>query len=237
MKIAIDLHIHSGLSPCSEKDMTPNNIIAMASIKGLDAIAITDHNSVKNLSAFAKVAQQNNILFIPGVEVTTKEEVHLIGLFRDLEGALEFQKVLDDQLPKIPNNKKVFGPQLVYNELDEVVDEYSFLLLNAINLNIHETIKAINKVNGVAIPAHINRKSFSILSNLGFISPELGITTVEITQSCDYPLLEKKHPYLEHLIKISNSDAHDLGSLLERESFIEVSELSVEAVINFLSKK
>ncbi|MBM7613566.1 PHP domain-containing protein [Alkaliphilus hydrothermalis] len=236
MKIAVDLHIHSGLSPCSEDDMTPNNIVGMAKLKGLDAIAITDHNSVKNLKAFTKVAEENGLILIPGVEVTTKEEVHLVGLFEDLEGALLFQEVLDQHLPKIPNNKKVFGSQCLYNEMDEIIGEYEHLLINAISLNIEDTVREIRSAKGIVFPAHINRRGFSILTNLGFIPPEFGFNTVEITESCDYSALEHKHSYLNKFIKIRNSDAHNLGNLLEREFFLEVDELSVKGVIKALSK-
>lgn len=220
MMLAADLHLHSGLSPCSDNDMTPNNVIHMAQLKGLDVIAITDHNSTKNLQSFVKVSQKNNITLIPGVEITTKEEVHLLALFHNLSQASRFQEVLDETLPKIPNNTKLFGNQYIYDEEDNILDDYSIMLISAISLTLQETIKEIINIGGIPIPAHIDRQSFSILSNLGFISPELPFQLVEITKACDYGKLEGRHPYLSNYKKIISSDAHRLGDISERSFFI-----------------
>ncbi|SCY16377.1 PHP domain-containing protein [Alkaliphilus peptidifermentans] len=237
MKVAYDFHIHSGLSPCSEDDMTPNNVVNMAILKGLDAIAITDHNSTLNVEAFTKVASDKKLIIIPGIEVSTKEEVHLIGLFRSLDEAKVFQGIIDQALPKTKNNAKVFGNQLLYNEKDEVIGEYDRLLFNAISLTVEDVVDEVNRLKGIVIPAHIDRNSFSILSNLGFISPALGLTTVEITSGCDINSIEAKHKYLNKYRKIANSDAHNLEAILERQSFLDVKELSCEEIINVLRNK
>ncbi len=235
--IAVDLHIHSGLSPCAENDMTPNNIINMAKIKGLDAIAITDHNSTKNLTSFMKVAQKHNIICIPGVEITTKEEVHILALFSNLTEAMKIQEVLDDRLPKIKNNINIFGNQYIYDENDNIIEEYSRLLINSINLGLMETIDEILRIGGVAIPAHIDRHSFSIISNLGFISPDLELQVVEISRHCNYGNLLKRHPYLVDYKCICNSDAHDLGSILERSSLINTVSRDISEILAELCKK
>lgn len=231
MIIAVDLHIHSGLSPCADKDMTPNNIVNMARLKGLDAIAVTDHNTTRNLASIAEIAKNNNLIFIPGIEITTKEEVHLIALFCDTTSALDFQKVLDAKLPNIQNKPRVFGNQYVYNEADEIVDEVQSLLLNAINLSLEEVIEEVKNRGGIIIPAHVDRESFSIITNLGFISPELGFSAIEITAQCQYDLLEEKYPYLKSYMRIISSDAHCLSAILEREFFLEVEELNVSSII------
>ncbi|WP_026475928.1 PHP domain-containing protein [Alkaliphilus transvaalensis] len=236
MKIAVDLHIHSGLSPCSEEDMTPNNIIGMAKLKGLDAISITDHNCLKNIPAFTQVAEEKRLLLIPGVEITTKEDVHLLGYFRDLESALNFQQFIENNLIVMAYHEKIFGRQLLYNQYDEIIGEYPSLLLNATKLTLREAIDAIKKFNGISIPAHIDRGSYSILSNLGFIPPDLLINTVELTTSCRYSSLVEKHPYLSKYKKIKSSDAHQLGDILEREVYLEVEELSISGVIEALEK-
>ncbi|SDK58849.1 PHP domain-containing protein [Natronincola ferrireducens] len=231
MTIAVDLHIHSGLSPCSSNDMTPNNIIQMAVLKGLDAIAITDHNSTKNLRSFVNVAKKHNIICIPGIEITTKEEVHLLALFQNISAALEFQLILDDTLPKAPNSPKLFGNQYIYDEDDNIVEDYNYLLINAINLPLKEIIREIKGLGGIPIPAHIDRNSFSILSNLGFISPDFCLKTVEITKNCDYTNLTKRHPYLAKYNKIISSDAHALGEILEREFFIKTSSKKIQDIL------
>ncbi|MBN4069507.1 MAG: phosphoesterase [Alkaliphilus sp.] len=236
MKLAIDLHIHSGLSPCADISMTPNNIVNMARLKGLDVIAITDHNSTKNLRTTWEIARKTDIIFVPGVELTTKEEVHVVCLFDSLEKAEYFQQVLDKNIVNIKNRVDVFGHQHIYNINDEIVDEYELMLMNATELSLENAIMQVKELNGVLIPAHIDRNSFSILSNLGFISPELEISTVEISNNCNYDELEKKHPYLNKYRKIVNSDAHVLGDILERTSFIEVEKKNAKSVLKKFKK-
>lgn len=220
--IAVDLHIHSGLSPCADNNMTPNNIINMARVKGLDAIAITDHNSTKNLKSFTEVAKKNNIICIPGVEVTTREEVHILAYFNQISKAAKFQEILDDTLPKIKNKTNIFGNQYVFDDEDNILYDYNTLLISGIKLNLKETIDEIIRIGGTPIPAHIDRNSYSILSNLGFIPPDLQIKTVEITQKCDFNALLKKYPILANYRRIINSDAHSLGDILERQFFIDM---------------
>lgn len=231
MDLAVDLHIHSGLSPCADNAMTPNNIVQMAKLKGLDAIAITDHNSTKNLNSFIKVANAHDMICIPGVEITTKEEVHLLGLFKNLNTVLKFQDILDDTLPRIKNKTKLFGHQYIYDENDNIVGEYNHLLLNAINLPLKETIDEIKKLDGIPIPAHIDRNSFSILSNLGFISPELDLRVIEISKNCRYNDLLAMYPYLKKYKKIQTSDAHCLGEILERNFFVKTKFKKVEEIL------
>ena len=237
MNIAVDLHIHSGLSPCADKDMTPNNIVNMACLKGLDAIAVTDHNSTRNLPSIAKVAEKNNLILIPGIEVTSREEVHLLALFVDLAAALDFQRLLDASLPQVENKARVFGNQYVYDEEDRIIDEIKVLLLNAVNLSIEDVIREVRDRGGIVIPAHVNRESFSIITNLGFISSHLGFSTIEITGNCEYDTLEKLYPYLREYKKLRSSDAHNLSDILEREVFIEVEEQNISSIINALKGK
>ncbi|AOY76840.1 PHP domain-containing protein [Clostridium formicaceticum] len=231
MMVAVDLHIHSGLSPCADNDMTPNNIIHMAQLKEIEAIAITDHNSTKNLESFMQVGEKNNMICIPGVEVTTKEEVHLIALFESLSAAKKFQDILDDTLPKVQNNTRLFGHQYIYDEDDNILEDYNTLLINALSLPLKETITEIRKLKGIPIPAHIDRNSFSILSNLGFIAPELGLKTVEITKKCSFSELKKLHPYLRGYKKIISSDAHYLGEMLEGGFLIEAQNRNIQSIL------
>jgi len=237
MNIAVDLHIHSGLSPCADKDMTPNNIVNMACLKGLDAIAVTDHNSTRNLSSIAEIAEKNNLILIPGIEVTSREEVHLLALFETLADALDFQRLIDAYLPKIENKPRIFGNQYVYDEKDQIIDEVKVLLLNAISLSIEEIITEVRARGGIVIPAHVNREGFSIITNLGFISPHLGFSTIEITANCEYDSFEKLYPYLKAYYKLRSSDAHNLSSILEREVFLEVEELNIISIIKALKGK
>ena len=232
MKLYYDLHIHSALSPCGDNDMTPNNIVNMSILKGLDAIAVTDHNSCGNVRAVLKAAG-DNLLVIPGMEIETAEEVHIVCYFKDIESAEKMQELVWESLPDIKNRPEIFGRQLYMNELDETVGEEERLLVNATPLDIYSVFENVQKLGGVAVPAHIDRTSYSIISNLGFIMPDLNITAVEITKK---NLDKWKAEYNEYNI-ITNSDAHYLEDISERENCIEILGKTTKEFLDFLCKK
>jgi len=235
MKYAVDLHIHSALSPCADRDMTPNNIVNMARIKGLDIISLTDHNSGANLEATFKCAQKNGLVFIPGIEVETSEEVHLVCLFPDIESALKMHGYVSDALPPIKNRKDIFGEQLIFDEEDRITGEEEQMLITATSLAINDVSCLVKRLGGAVIPAHVDRTSYSIISNLGFIPEELGIRYLEISRDCDKYEFRGARPELDSYRLIKSSDAHYLGDILERESMLDLDELSARAVINLLS--
>ena len=208
MKQAYDLHIHSCLSPCASDDMTPKNIAAMARLKGLSIISLTDHNTGRNLEAMAAAAQENGLIFLPGIEVNTQEEVHVLVYFTDVGTAVEFGDNLYDSLPDIPNRPDIFGRQIIMDDQDSVSGELDKLLLQATPYSIDNIADMARNAGGCAVPAHINRPSFSILSNLGFIPSGL-FNTVEISQSHPRPNID------QNLSIIYSSDAHDLGAISE----------------------
>ncbi|HAE42148.1 MAG TPA: phosphoesterase, partial [Clostridiales bacterium] len=174
MKIFYDLHIHSDLSPCGEKEMTPNNIVNMAMLKGLDVIAVTDHNSAANLPALEIVARQAGIKAIPGIEITSKEDVHLLAYFRDYSDAVQIGSLVYASLPDIKNNARIFGEQNIYDEEDHVIGSLDKLLINASSYSITEIISMVSKRNGIVIPAHVEKKAYGIIGVLGFIPPDYG---------------------------------------------------------------
>ena len=140
MKAAVDLHIHSCLSPCADDDMTPNNIVNMALLKKLDAISVTDHNSAGNVAAVMEVAKDKDILVLPGMEVNSREEVHLLCYFESLDGITSFDRFLYPHIPEVLNRKNIFGSQLFCNEQDEVIGEEKKLLINAVDLSVNEIV-------------------------------------------------------------------------------------------------
>lgn len=231
MKAAVDLHIHSALSPCSEKEMTPNNIANMAFLKGLDIIAITDHNSVENFKAVFECTKLRNILAVPGIEVETSEEIHVICLFTNEESAFEMQSKVYSSLPPLKNREDIFGEQLIMDSSDSVVKHLDRLLLTATSMGIDDVFKAAAELGGVALPAHVDRDSYSVLSNLGMIPENLCTKYLELSAKCCTEQFLQKHPSLCRYSFLKSSDAHRLGDILERESFIELDEFSIEAVI------
>ncbi len=203
-----DLHIHSCLSPCASDDMTPANIAGMAHIKGLSLIALTDHNSGANLPAMAEAAAEYGLAFVPGIEVTTSEEVHVLTYFADSDTAAAFGDKLYASLPGIENRPEIFGNQLVMDAGDIVKGTLSKLLLQAVPYPLDDVARMVKEIGGCAVPAHINRDSFSLLANLGFIPPGL-FQCVEITRSLPCPDLHGEYRVLH------SSDAHDLGAISE----------------------
>ena len=138
MELYYDFHIHSALSPCADNDMTPNNIVNMARLKGLDAIAVCDHNSTKNVMAIEKVARGAGITFLPGMEMTTAEEVHMLALFEKAQAAEAFGDMVYAALPDIPNKPDYFGEQLVMDENDEIIGKLDKLLISALPFDMDE---------------------------------------------------------------------------------------------------
>lgn len=229
MRLAIDLHIHSALSPCAHNDMTPANIVNMSVLKGLDAIAITDHNACFNLSFAQSCAKEAGIIFIPGIEVTTAEEVHILVYFDSVQNAMDFGDVVYNSLPLIENRGSLFGDQLIVDENDTVIGRAPKLLSQASSFTIPALKEKAKEFNGFVIPAHINRPAYSILETLGFIPGDLDGKTLEIRRNIALP-----EGLQERYQLISSSDAHDLGQILERVEFIEAREKSANSIIRAL---
>lgn len=220
MKFYYDLHIHSDLSPCGSSDMTPNNIVNMSYIKGLNIISVTDHNTARNLPPVVMLGEKAGIKVLPGIEVTTKEEVHVLCYFRNLIDALQFGDVIYSSLPDMVNNPIIFGEQNIYNELDEKTGSLGKLLLNAVSLSIGEVHNLAVSHHGIMVPAHINKKSNSILGVLGFIPKNLCINIVEIY---DKTAIDEK--FVEGLRILRNSDAHQLVDISETKNFFELDDI------------
>lgn len=233
MKLYYDFHIHSALSPCGDNDMTPNNLINMSIIKGLDAVALTDHNACENVRAAAAVAG-DKIIFIPGMEVETSEEVHIVTLFPTADAAEEMQRILVDSSPFIPNRPEIFGNQYIMDENDEICGEIDRMLVTASGLDIYTVVAAAKDLDGIAYPAHIDRESYSVLSNLGFIPPDLDISAVEITEKSRTAL---EGEYSNRYNIITSSDAHYLWDISERNHYLEVSDASVRGILNAISNR
>ena len=189
MKLNVDLHMHSCLSPCADDDMTPNNLVNMAWLNGLDAIAVSDHNTARNLPAVREVARERGIALLPALEVTTREEVHVLCYFRTVEEALAFDAWVYERLPAIPNAPAFFGRQLLMNARDEVIGQEERLLLSAISAGLEEVARAARAMGGLAVPAHINRGANGILTNLGFI-PAIDLAPYTVLYASDAHRLE-----------------------------------------------
>ncbi len=223
MKFFYDFHIHSDLSPCGDKDMTPNNIVNMAYIKGLNMIAVTDHNTIENYKAIEKIAQGLGILVVPGIEINTKEEVHILSYFKDYKSAKAVSDLIYESLPNILNKSDIFGEQNIYNENDEIIGRLDKLLISASKYSIGEICTIVNKYNGVIVPAHINKKSNGILGVLGFFPTDINFEFIEISKS--HELGERNKKMVMNYKKLVSSDAHILENISEPINYINLEKL------------
>lgn len=230
-RLAVDLHIHSALSPCGDDFMTPGNIVGMAVVNELDAIALTDHNSSENASAAMAIAAEYGIVVIPGMELETAEEIHVVCLFPDVESLSRFQTaVLDSYVPG-KNRPDIFGCQQIFNSHDQIVGECPRMLLSPTGISIDDAILLADRFGGIAYPAHVDRDSYSVLTSLGALPYQYPHKFVEISLDCNREALLKQYPFLQNYSLIPASDAHYLEKIQERRTFVEVEERSPRGII------
>ncbi len=210
--IRADLHIHTCLSPCGELEMYPSRIVEEAIRKKIDLIAICDHNSTENVSAVVEASQDTNMTVIPGIEITSKEEVHIIGLFDSLEDAVEIQDLVYSQLEG-KNDERIFGKQIIVDAKGNILNFNEKLLIGATNLSIENIVKAIHNQNGLAIAAHIDREGFGIIGQLGFIPPGLDLDALEVSSKISMNNVRRTFLEYEEFSFLQSSDAHRLDDI------------------------
>ncbi|MFA8450334.1 MAG: PHP domain-containing protein [Bacteroidales bacterium] len=225
-----DLHIHTLLSPCGILEMSPNTIIQRAQEENLNIIGITDHNSTRQAPLIRKLGVDKNIFVLMGAEVTSKEEAHCLCFFEKESQLEKFQKYLDRYLTNIPNDPTQFGFQVVVDEKENIIYEEKKLLISAINQSIDEIFDTVQNLDGIFIPAHIDKGAFSLTSQLGFIPPDIRAHALEITKRTNLKDFITQFNYLNKFSFIQSSDAHqpeDIGKSycmfsLEEPSFYEI---------------
>ena len=237
-----DLHIHTALSPCADDDMTPNDIVGMAFLNGLDIIAITDHNSLANARSVIKAARSHAqarpgqpLIVLPGIEVTTAEEVHVLCLFSDFDAAYGFETELISYFSPLANRVDIFGQQLLCDENDNITGSVDRMLIASTSVSFDELYIMTQKHDGAFIPAHVDRDSFSVISNLGFLPPHLKINTVEVSPGGLEAGYDRENAGLfPNSRMIFSSDAHHLWAINEKKHFLMLPQRSSKAIIDYL---
>lgn len=214
-----DLHIHTVLSGCAETEMIPPLILRQAERKGLNLIAITDHNTCHNAEAIMEAAVGKNIHVLPGMELQSREEVHLLCLFDTVDTCRAWQEKVFEKLPPLANKENLFGPQYVVNAEGDWLWTEERLLATSADLTLEEIVLQVAALGGVAIPAHVDRPSFSLLSNLGLIPETLSVQALEVTPYFDRHRGFQQWPQLEDRCLIVNGDAHRLSEIQNRTIF------------------
>jgi len=211
-----DLHVHTVLSACAETEMLPEFILERAQELGLNLIAVTDHNSAENAAAMLRAAKGTGITVLPGMEVQTREEAHLLCLFDSLEQAADWQQVVYARLPPLKNKEQVFGTQVVLDVDGEPVGTNDRLLATSVSLSVDQVVQRVRRLKGLCIPAHVDRPAYSIISNLGFIPPDLQIWGVEISHLIGLNDARARFRQLEHYSLVADGDAHRLKEMTRR---------------------
>lgn len=229
MRLVADLHIHSALSPCGSLEMSPREIVQRARSRGLDLIAVTDHNSMANaFHAAAAAGGRPRVLF--GMEAQTREEVHVLCLFAERAPAERFYEEIYPLLPDVPNNPDYFGDQVEVDADDEVVRFEPRLLLNALEVSIDELQQSVENRGGIVIPAHIESPHYGLLTNLGFIPPTLADGLLEISCGTDADALYSAFPHCRGAALVTFSDAHYPADIGRACTVFEVPEFSLSAL-------
>ncbi len=213
-RFACDLHVHSCLSPCANDDMTPYSIAGMAKLNGLGLVALTDHNTCGNCETFFDACAHYGIVPVPGMELTTAEDIHMICLFPTLEQAQAFDAQVQASRVMIPNRTEVFGNQLRIGKDDGVVGEEPNLLVNATMLTLSDGAALTEQFGGAAYPAHIDRESNGIIAVLGSFPQEPAFAAVEYNDAVNVEAYTGRYNLANRRVVVS-SDAHQLWKLAD----------------------
>lgn len=227
--ILADFHIHTLLSPCAEIEMTPHHIVMRAAEFGIGAIAITDHNASANALAAVKAGERYGVKVFPGMEVECLEEAHIVVLFDTLKQLNAWQQLVDGKMNGLANNAEKFGGQFVVDDDDNFIREEERLLLAPLKMTAAEVVREAERLGGISIAAHIDRPSYSIVGQLGFIEPDFGFAAAEISaagwRACKQSKLQRVAGYLPF---VTDSDAHNIMDFVQGpKNLITVEELTV----------
>lgn len=209
-----DLHVHTVLSPCADVEMIPPLIVRTALERKIDLIAITDHNASANVSAVQKAATGTQLSVLPGMEVQSREDVHVLTLFETLEALESWQAAVDQALPDLHNQPDYFGEQFVVDETGEFVRSDSRLRLTATSFSIDEIFERVQALGGMAVPAHVERASYGLLPSLGLISERWHVPALEISRHTNPEQAIAAFPALRSYTLIQSGDVHRLGEFL-----------------------
>jgi PHP family Zn ribbon phosphoesterase len=209
-----DLHMHTCLSPCAELEMSPLSVVDLAVRKGIDIIAVTDHNSAENVMAVRKAAEHTSLTVLAGMEISSSEEAHILALFDDAESIITLQDIIYENLLPGENDEKMYGEQIVANEKDEILAFNKRLLIGSTILSAQEIVDTIHSLGGLSVASHVDKEAFSIISQLGFITEDMGFDALEMSPNITRENAEKSFQMYNAFTWISSSDAHypqDIG--------------------------
>lgn len=230
LKFKADLHVHTVLSPCGDLEMSPANIVREAVNKKIEILGITDHNSTRHGMLVKKLAEKHGIFVLCGAEVTTREDIHCLSFFENFEALNAFQKYLEKHLKGVKNNPDIFGYQVVLDEFENVVEEINTLLISALDQSINQVMEKVHGLNGLFIPAHIDRPAYSLISQLGFVPAGFPADAMEISRNTSPGMMRSRFEALNAYTLLHNSDAHYPEQIGSSFSLFEMEEISFDEI-------
>jgi predicted metal-dependent phosphoesterase TrpH len=210
-----DLHIHTCLSPCASLDLSPRKIVERAREERLDIIAVTDHNSAKNVRVVTELGEGLRLKVIAGMEVQTREEIHLLTLFPEWRSMVPWEEEVSRHLPDVKNDPEVFGDQPVVDGEGNILGFEDRLLINSLDLSLEEVKRRVEGRGGLVIPSHFNKGSFSLISQLGMLPPDLHLEALEMTRRTElgnWGLPVHPSPSVPRIISSDSHFLEDIGS-------------------------
>ncbi len=213
-KFRADLHVHTVLSPCAEAEMIPPLIVQAALKRGIHIIAITDHNASANVVAVQKAAEGSGLKVLPGMEVQTREDVHLLCLFETLPLLEAWQAAVNASLPNELNHAEFFGEQYIVDSSGDYIQTETRMLLASTQFSIDDVFKEVDALGGLVIPAHIDRSSYGLLPTLGLIADQWHVLGLEISRHITPQKAHIKFPAIENYTLVQNGDVHRLNEFL-----------------------
>jgi hypothetical protein len=214
-----DLHVHTVLSPCAEVEMIPPLICRQARRLGLDLLAVTDHNACHNAEAMIEAAAGAGIHVFPGMELQSREEVHLLCLYDTVGQCRKWQQIVFDKLPRLANREQSWGAQFVVDAAGEFQGSEERLLAVSADLGLEEVVRLVEAGQGIVIPAHVDRPAFSLLANLGWVPEGLAVPALEVSSRFVPEQGLRRWPQLATRTLIVGGDAHRLGEMQRRTRF------------------
>jgi PHP family Zn ribbon phosphoesterase len=216
-----ELHVHTVLSPCAGVEMIPPVIVDETLAHGINLIAITDHNATANISAVMEAAQGRGLTVLPGMELQTREEVHVLCLFDDLERAEAWQRRVDSRFPDVLNDEEKVGEQYIVDATGSFIRSEPRMLITNIDLSLEETFEGVNELGGLVIPAHVERRAYGLLAMLGFAP--LPFEALEISHHLTVNEACHRFPEIKKFPVVQSGDVH------YRDGFLGMMEFEMQA--------
>ena len=213
----VDMHIHTPASMCyGEKSATPEQIVLAAIASGLEAITVTDHNTVAAVDDIRMVAGKNGLTVFPGIELSSRGG-HVIAIFELDTPVKQLEEFLDNA---------------------GITPDGQGDAANMTEDNIEEVFQRIDRCGGIAIAAHIERWPSGFLETNEPRQVKMRIHNSQYLSALEITVPQNKSLWNEGEVRgypkkyacIQGSDAHAPGEIGRRPVYIQMDQLGLAAL-------